>query len=160
MKRKVCLTILILLFIGLVFPKEDENIRVRVIANSNDSIDQYYKNEVVKIMKSVIKCDDTYEDVLSKIDELDEKLEEYGDKKNLDIKIEFIKTKFPTKSLDDKIIEGGIYQTLLITIGKGEGNNYWSILYPEYYGFTFEDVDSENIEVKFYLWEKIKLMLN
>ena len=134
--------------------------RVRVIANSNDSVDQNCKNEVVKIMKSVIECDDTYDDVLSKMDDLKEKLDEYGDKKKLDIELEFVKTKFPSKSLNDKIIEGGIYQTLLITIGKGEGNNYWSILYPEYYGFTFEDVDSENIEVKFYLWEKIKIIFD
>ncbi len=128
---------------------------MRVIANSNETIDQYYKNEVVKIMKSVIDCDDDYDDIVSKMDSLQNKINEYADSRNLEINIKLDKTKFPTKSLNGKVIEGGIYETLLITIGEGKGNNYWSLLYPEYYGYTFEDVDSENIEVKFYIWEKL-----
>jgi len=159
MKKKGFLIIIILLFIWLVLPEKNENIRVRVIANSDEKIDQIYKNEVVKIMKSIIKCDDSYEDVENKMGVLEEELLEYGKEKDLKISVEFTKTKFPTKSLNDKVIEGGIFDTVLITIGKGEGKNYWSLLYPEYYGITFEDVESENIEVKFYLYEKIKMLI-
>lgn len=158
MKKKVWIIILIVLIICLLYPKDKDNLRVRVIANSNDKIDQIYKNEVVSIMKNIIDCDDTYDEVINKFDELSSELDEYARRKELEINVKIGKTKFPTKSLNGKIIQGGIYDTLLITIGKGEGNNYWSLLYPEYYGITFEEIESDNIEVKFYFYEKLKMI--
>ena len=160
MKKKVFIIGVILILICFVFPKEKENVRVRVVANSDSYTDQLYKTEVVKIMKKIIKCDDSYQDVLGKMKELEDAIEVYEKQKGLEITVEFIKTKFPTKTLNGEIIQGGIYDTLLITIGEGKGKNYWSLLYPEYYGFTFEDVDSDNIEVKFYIWEKFKMIFN
>ena len=50
-------------------------------------------------------------------------------------------------SLNGKVIPSGIYDTLLITIGEGEGSNYWSLLYPEFFGITFEDIDSIHNEI-------------
>lgn len=157
--KKMGLVIFIIILIVVIWPENTDNVRVRVIANSNSEVDQRHKNEVVRIMKSIIKCDDTYEEILNKKNELKKELDIYAEIKNLEISITIDKTKFPTKVLNGKIIEGGIYQTLLITIGEGRGNNYWSLLYPEYYGITFEDVESENIIVKFYIYEKIKYLL-
>lgn len=155
--KKMGLIIFIVILIICIWPENTDNVRVRVIANSNSEVDQKYKNEVVRIMKNIIKCDDTYNDIINKKEQLEHELNSYAEKKNLSIDVVFDKTKFPTKILNGKVIEGGIYQTLLITIGEGKGNNYWSLLYPEYYGITFEDVESENIIVKFYIYEKIKM---
>lgn len=63
------------------------------------------------------------------------------------------KNKFPPKSLNDEVIPGGTYESLVITIGRGEGNNYWTLLYPEYYGITFEDINTGEVEIKSYFWE-------
>ncbi len=155
--KKLGLIIFIIILIVCIWPENTDNVRVRVVANSNSEVDQNHKNKVVRIMKGVIKCDDTYQEIIEKKEVLKDKLDQYAEKNNLDIYITINKTKFPTKILNGKVIEGGIYETLLITIGSGKGNNYWSLLYPEYYGFTFEDVNSDNIEVKFYIYEKIKM---
>ena len=47
-------------------------------------------------------------------------------------------------------------KTLVITLGKGEGDNYWSLLYPEYYGVGFEEVNTGNVTYSFWLLEKFK----
>lgn len=156
--KKVIVLILVIFVLFLVFKNDnnDDQIRVRVIANSDSYVDQKTKSEVVSIMKNVIKADDSYDDVILKLDELDLKLQEYSNKNNVDIDLEFKDTIFPAKSLDGKIIEGGVYKTILITIGNGKGKNYWSLLYPEYYGITFEDIDSENIIVKSFIYELFK----
>ena len=156
--KKVVVLILVIFVLFLVFKNDnnDDQIRVRVIANSDSYVDQKTKSEVVSIMKNVIKADDSYDDVVLKLDELDLKLQEYSNKNNVDIDLEFKDTIFPAKSLDGKIIEGGVYKTILITIGNGKGKNYWSLLYPEYYGITFEDIDSENIIVKSFIYELFK----
>ena len=156
--KKVIVLILVIFVLFLVFKNDnnDDQIRVRVIANSDSYVDQKTKSEVVSIMKNVIKADDSYDDVVLKLDELDLKLQEYSNKNNVDIDLEFKDTIFPAKSLNGKIIEGGVYKTILITIGNGKGKNYWSLLYPEYYGITFEDIDSENIIVKSFIYELFK----
>ena len=156
--KKVIVLILVIFVLFLVFKNDnnDDQIRVRVIANSDSYVDQKTKSEVVSIMKNVIKADDSYDDVVLKLDELDLKLQEYSNKHNVDIYLEIKDTIFPAKSLDGKIIEGGVYKTILITIGNGKGKNYWSLLYPEYYGITFEDIDSENIIVKSFIYELFK----
>lgn len=133
-----------------------DNIRIRVIANANTEIDIYEKNKVVGIVKSVIKADDTEKDIEIKLDVLRKKINSYSKEINKNIKVEFKNTNFPAKSLNDEIIPRGVYKTLLITIGKGEGNNYWSLLYPEYYGITFEEIDSKNIIVESYFKKVFK----
>ena len=54
-------------------------------------------------------------------------------------KIELKETIFPAKTLKGKIMPAGKYMTLLITIGEGNGDNWWSILYPEFYGINYDD---------------------
>ena len=155
MKKGIVLIIIILLLVFMFNNKnsESDEIRVRVIANSNSYVDQSVKNDVVLIMKKVINADDSYDMVLDKLDQLRKMLNEYSEKNNIKILLEFKDTVFPAKSLNGKIIEGGVYKTLLITIGNGNGNNYWSLLYPEYYGITFEDIDSENIIVRSFFYD-------
>lgn len=155
MKKGIVLIIIILLLVFMFNNKnsESDEIRVRVIANSNSYVDQSIKNDVVLIMKKVINADDSYDMVLDKLDQLRKMLNEYSEKNNIEILLEFKDTVFPAKSLNGKIIKGGVYKTLLITIGNGNGNNYWSLLYPEYYGITFEDIDSENIIVRSFFYD-------
>jgi hypothetical protein len=54
--------------------------------------------------------------------------------------------------IKNKIIPSGSYQTLVITLGNGEGSNWWSLLYPEYFNLTYDDF--KEIEYKSYFLEK------
>ena len=79
---------------------------------------------------------------------------------NYKVNVQIKNQKYETKYYKDKIIEGGKYKTLVIMIGEGAGNNYWSILYPEYYGIGFEEVNTGNVTYKIWLFEKIKEWLD
>lgn len=61
---------------------------------------------------------------------------------------------FPAKSYNGEFIPSGTYYTLLITIGKGNGNNFWTLLYPEYFNISFED--NNEIEYRSYIYDKFK----
>ena len=71
--KKLGLIIFIIILILCIWPENTDSVRVRVVANSNSEVDQKHKNEVVKIMKKIIKCDDTYDDILNKYFDQQEK---------------------------------------------------------------------------------------
>ena len=155
-KCKIIIVIIIgLLLFCLYNNNEDERVRIRVISNSNNYTDLYYKEEVKDIVCSIIKADDSINDVKSKLSEVEMKVKEYGRINNLEINVDFGLTTFPPKQLNGKLISGGDYLTLLVTIGKGLGNNYWTILYPEYFGYTFEEVYSGEVEIRSYIYDLI-----
>ena len=154
--KKVFIILGLVFIIGIINIKSDNHIRVRVIANSNSINDQNIKNDVVEILKKIIDANDSLDIVESKMNVLKKELKYYQEKNNIKIVVELKKTNFPSKRLNSKVIPSGVYETLLITIGSGEGNNYWSILYPEYYGITFEDNSFENLSFKSYFYELFK----
>lgn len=129
--------------------KTNDEIRIRILANSDELVDQLnkliVKDEVIKILKEdrmLINRDN--------INEFEKKL-----KNNLDmtlssqIKVEYKKTNFPAKSQNGKILKAGKYQTILITIKNGKGKNWWSVLYPEFFGVEYDD--NNEIEYKLYI---------
>lgn len=159
-KFKFLIILLIVIIIFILFKTDnEENIRIRIIANSNDIIDLYHKEEVKKIVLSVINADDQEIDIINKIPKLEILLNEYCNNKNINFKISYTKCKFPPKKLNEKVVSGGYYKTLLITLGNGFGNNYWTLLYPDYYGITFEEVYSGEVEIKSYFYELFKDLL-
>ena len=70
---------------------------------------------------------------------------------DVNFQIELKETVFPAKVLNGKVMPSGKYMTLLFTIGKGEGDNWWSILYPEFFGINYDD--SSEIEYKSFIYE-------
>ena len=157
MKKIIIIFVLILLFIT-IGNNESESLRIRVKANSDSYVDQSIKKEIVKIVVKEIKANDTKEKVEKKISILKEKINDYLKGKyqlSISIKDEY----FPEKSLNGKIIESGYYESLVIEIGEGKGKNWWTLLYPEYFNVSFEDIQSNEVEYRFYLFEKIKKIL-
>jgi stage II sporulation protein R len=131
-------------------PSSDE-IRVRILANSNSDADQQAKRNLKNILLPILQtqCDGEtprlnalkiQEDLLKKIN--DPMLSK-------NISVEFRQCSFPAKSYQDKFLPAGRYNTLLVTIGSGEGKNWWTVLYPEFFGIAFEDDDQE---VSYHSW--------
>ena len=50
--------------------------------------------------------------------------------KSCPVKIEVAEDYFPTKYYGDIRLPCGVYQAARVTIGKGEGHNWWCVLYP------------------------------
>lgn len=154
MSKKIFLILLILILIIVIMlcdVNDSKEMRVRVIANSNSYIDQQLKMKIVgKLQNENLELKDL--NIIKQKVEYIIKENNYHYTVNVEIKNQ----EFPTKYYENRIIAGGKYQTLVITLGKGEGNNYWSILYPEYYGIGFEEVNSGNVKYKVWLFDKIK----
>lgn len=154
--KKIFIIICIILGIIIIIPKDDDEFRIRVIANSDSAEDQKIKMKVVNALLIEIKSfdqDDIVQDIKNNIDKLDKTVEKVlGNKKyNLDIK----KLRFPPKELNKEVVKGGKYMSLVVVIKDGKGKNWWSLLSPEF-SKGFEDVETGDCELKFYFLEELK----
>ena len=138
----MCITLYIV--IGNVIAKNDiipeEAIRIRVIANSNSDYDQTIKKkvkeQVEKDMYNLLKDSKTIEEVRNKIQNNVEK-----EKKNistilkkenyqLPFEINFGYNYFPKKEFKGITYKEGYYESLVVTLGEGLGDNWWCVLFP------------------------------
>ncbi|WP_369901709.1 stage II sporulation protein R [Bacillus manliponensis] len=123
----------------LVIP--DEAIRLRILANSDSKEDQELKRKVRDEVKAQIdgwvadlkSFEEAREVIKSRLPELEETvantLKSEGSKEPFQVK--FSKhVKFPTKMYGNFIYPAGEYEAVLITIGEGEGANWWCVLFP------------------------------
>lgn len=118
----------------------EESIRLRILANSDAPADQYVKaivrDAVVETMNSWITEPMSIEQarvlLQSKEDELQaviaEVLERYGYSYGFSTTIGQVE--FPTKMYGQLVYPAGMYEALLITLGKGDGRNWWCVLFP------------------------------
>lgn len=152
MKKKLIIYFLIILVLTISSCSKDNNYkRLRIIAESNEQIDINNKTLIKDIIKGQFEKENLSYETL-KVDNLKQILA-----KNLNrelyskIKIEKCISYYPAKSYKNKMIPSGNYETILITIGKAEGNNFWTLLYPEYFGYEFEE--NNEIEYRSYFYD-------
>ena len=162
---KKLLIILAIIFLGYIifidnkdyYVIPEESIRFRVIANSNSVYDQHIKQEVReslelnfyndllesksisdsrKIINNNIK---TYEQIVkNKLDELS-----YDKGFSINYGLNY----FPEKEYKGVIYEEGNYESLVVTLGSGEGSNFWCVLFPPI--CTLETEESSDVEYRF-----------
>jgi len=141
MKKFILIIIFIVIIILILSPSQSDEMRIRVIANSDSAFDQQLKYEVVGKLKKTLK--ETNDLSIIKAD-----TEYIINKNNCDylVKVIIKQQEFETKYINDKVIPGGVYKTLVVEIGKAQGKNFWSIIYPEFFNVSFEDVNSGDVE--------------
>lgn len=162
---KKVLIVLAILVLGYVFISKkqdyyiipDDSIRFRVIANSNSVYDKYVK---IKVKESL---EQSFYDDLSNSTSIEESrhiitnnIEDYKGvvQKTLNdlsydegFTINYGLNYFPEKEYKGVIYEEGNYESLVITIGKGEGENFWCVLFPPI--CTLEAEETDDIEYRF-----------
>lgn len=122
-----------------VIPKEA--VRLRILANSDTKEDQALKRKVRDEVKAQIdgwvadlkSFEDARRVIQSHIPEIEktvaDTLKREGSKESF--QVTFGKNvKFPTKVYGNFIYPAGEYEAVLISIGKGEGANWWCVLFP------------------------------
>lgn len=156
---KKCIVIIIIVFIIiLAIPSNDKEFRIRVIANSDSITDQNIKYRVVNLLIDEIKeYDNLIVDLNKNLKNIEEKIKKIIP--NEEFVIDIRKERFPPKTINEEIIPGGVYNSLVVVIGKGKGKNWWTLLYPTFNKISFEDIDSSDVDIKFYFFEKIKNIL-
>jgi stage II sporulation protein R len=130
----------------------EESIRLRILANSNTDADQQLKREIrnevnaqittwVGGLNDINEARDMIRKQLPVIERIVQtKLDEAGIEKTFSV--ELGKVAFPTKMYGEFIYPAGNYEALLITIGEGEGKNWWCVLFPPLCFLDFENGDA------------------
>lgn len=130
---KKFLLLLIIPLILLTVMKEEKELRVRVISNSNDEVDINIKNNIKDKLIEIVdeikeyEYDDMITYINNNMDLISIQLNEICEC-NVSLKMH----KFINKSYNDKVIDNKNVMTLLVIIKDGNGDNWWSTLYPNY----------------------------
>lgn len=159
----------------------DEAIRLRILANSDNEEDQNLKHlvrdrvneEVTEWVKEITDIAEARKLIQEKLPEIEsiisEVIEEEGRDNEFTVDYDNEIT-FPMKLYGDYLYPAGEYEAILITLGEGNGANWWCVLFPPlcFLDFSFgttveakdlqeeeqeEQEEPEETEVKFFLFE-------
>ncbi|MDB0440427.1 stage II sporulation protein R [Clostridioides difficile] len=119
---------------------KDKLIRFHVIANSNTDEDQELKlkvrDEVIKYLQPKLQNSKSIEESEAIIKKEYSNLEEISKNiilengYNYSVKVGIQYSNFPTKQYSNIVLPAGEYKALKIIIGKGEGKNWWCVMFP------------------------------
>jgi stage II sporulation protein R len=141
MRKIVILNLLIILILSFSSCKEKEYVRLRIVADNDLEESIINKNTI----KETIKC--LFDEGKISYEDLTVEMIDYYLKQNLSsdlynsLVISYKVSYYPAKTFNNKMIASGNYETLLIEIGAANGHNFWTLLYPEYYGYEFEETN-------------------
>ncbi len=152
-KLYILLTIIALLILGGCTYFDSLEERIRIIGNSDipEDIEKKYK---IREALLEIFYEENLEVNSQNISKLEQRLRTKTQHLNVDFTVEFRNVTFPAKMQNGKFIPSGTYKTLLITIGEGKGSNWWSVLYPEFFGLNYDD--SGEIEYRSFIYDLLK----
>ncbi|MGI5850424.1 MAG: stage II sporulation protein R [Christensenellales bacterium] len=118
----------------------EELIRFHVLANSDSPEDQELKlkvrDRIIEAMNPKFETskslEETREIIIHNLEDIEaiasEEIKALGHDYN--VKATLGKALFPTKSYGSITLPAGTYEALRIVIGKGEGSNWWCVLFP------------------------------
>lgn len=147
---------------SLTIPKDA--LRIRIVPNSNSSVDQDVKSAVkdklevtlYDLLKDAKTSDEARSIVNNNLDLVNKDVSNVLTKKNynLDYKVNFGYNYFPEKKYKGVKYDSGYYESLLVTLGKGEGDNYWCVLFPPL--CLLEGDEGDDVEYKSLISEILK----
>ena len=143
----------------------DEAIRFRVVAESNTKEDQETKNIVKETLEedldTLLKDSTSIDETRSILKENQNHFESLiertllTNKINTGYKVNFGLNYFPEKNYKGVIYEEGYYESLVVTIGSGNGENWWCVLFPPLCLMEGEDTNTDEVEYKSFVKEMI-----
>lgn len=136
-----------------LFQESDQadDLRFRLIANSNTVQDQQTKVEVQNVLSPILlnyesAPDQTYVELEKAVAHLSTTLNEK-------ITINKEKAMFPPKVWNEGITAQTNVESIVISIGKGRGDNWWCSLFPK---VCYKDEEVKEEKPKFFVWEWLK----
>ena len=162
----------------------DDAIRLRILANSDNEADQQIKHvvrdkvneQITEWVAEITDIEEARKLLESRIPEINEivkqTLAEEGENRDFDVEYND-SVSFPTKIYGSYLYPAGEYEAILITIGEGDGSNWWCVLFPPLCfldfakgisvasaspgGFEEEAQQDEGLKIKFFLFEWLGL---
>ncbi len=160
MKKIIIVLFLFTLFFLLTqgdqeFIIPDNAIRLRVIANSNTFEDQATKMEIKNNIETILKDDLLTKENKNEVGQLihQKKAEIETMIKNYEIpyKINYGSNYFPEKTYKGVKYEAGNYESLVVTLGQGSGDNWWCVLFPPLCLMEASKEDVDDVEYEFFV---------
>lgn len=151
---------------SIVIP--DASIRLRVIPNSNSSLDQkmkakvknYLENNTYNLLKDEKDINKARELIKESIPTIEDNIDTIFKENNysLSYTINYGNNFFPEKNYRGIEYKEGYYESLVIRIGKAEGDNWWCVLFPNLCLYDLNEKD--NTQYKLWVFESLKKYLN
>ena len=169
MKKTILFLTIIVAFLIYNELKEDTviipetAIRLRVIPNSNSSLDQSMKNKVKEYLENntyqILKEEDNIEEarklIKDNIPELEENITKIFNDNNYNVNytVNYGYNYFPNKEYRGIKYNEGYYESIVISIGEAQGDNWWCVLFPNLCLIDLEQ--KNNVEYKYWIIETI-----
>lgn len=138
----------------IIIPKEA--IRFRVIANSNNNKDQQIKKKIVGNLKENIKqlefsttnLNTERKKIKKQLPTFDKVVKETleQEQNQTTYTINYGMNYFPRKEYKGIVYEEGEYESLVITLGDGLGENFWCVLFPPLCLLEQEENEYQKVE--------------
>ena len=140
-------------------------IRVRVIANSNSIDDQSMKMKVKAMIEKNISpllvgvdnVEDARTIIRDNLDSLESDIEAFfiNEDYDKDFVVNFGDNYFPEKDYRGVHYDEGKYESLVVTIGEGSGDNWWCVLFPPLCLLEADESDVDDTEYQFFVAEML-----
>ena len=168
--KKVIIVLLAITISLLIIKNQREEIvipntaiRLRVIPNSNSPFDQkmklkvknYLENNTYRIIKEENSINEARKIIKESIPNIEKNIDMIFKKNNynMNYKVEYGNNYFPEKEYRDVKYPEGYYESIVISIGKAEGDNWWCVLFPN---LCLVDLENKK-ETEYKSWIKEKL---
>ena len=161
----------LVIIMGIFLMVEDEivipesAIRLRVIANSNSDFDQNIKlkvkeevqDEMYNLLKDTTNLDKARNMINENLNILNNKVEKVLESNNYNntFNVNFGLNYFPKKEYKGISYDEGMYESLVVTLGSGKGENWWCVLFPPFCLIEAEENNTSDIEYKWKIKEII-----
>ncbi|MEE3807614.1 stage II sporulation protein R [Lysinibacillus fusiformis] len=143
--------------------EQENDFRIRVIANSNTTQDQLEKEQLVQELKPYFMQVATAgnvgsEQILSLKQQIETELSE--NYPQMDTQIVIGDNLFPPKRQGAILYPQNVYHSIVVKIGDARGDNWWCSIFPSICEpekeEVKEEVKEEKEQVTFFIWEWIK----
>ena len=159
MKKIIPILVILITFINLYKPKTEDviipansSIRLRIIPADNSAnalvdkakVKDLVKKEIIPLLSTEKTLDSTRTKITNSLPLIKEKLNTL----NIPYSLNYGENYFPTKTILNQTYNSGEYESLVITLGKGEGSNYWCVLYPPLCLIDEDKYGTDTVEYK------------
>ena len=138
--KKIVIALFVVMVLLLLNSRQEQiiipsdAIRFRIIANSNNIKEQEekikLKEDLEPILGSILASSITKDDTINNINNNMNEIKKTIEKHNLDYNINFGLNYFPEKTYKGVKYNSGNYESLVVTLGDGLGDNWWCVLFP------------------------------
>ena len=141
MRKLLLLVILVLFVVALINKNNDEEIRVRIIPNSNSDVDLKIKEECKGIVAEYLYYiyNRDYKACIENINSTINELERILEIRFIEVDVSFSKHTLYNKAYNNNAVKNENHYTLYIILGDGNGDNWWGTVYPDLLQISSED---------------------